>query len=143
LLATGCASPPKPKVTGKLFELQLLSQEKCPLPSKPGAPERAALGIKVRLVGLAPEGVAANYFYASLLSHDGSRYLAELPGCGPVLGGAPLYPGETREGYFNIPLPAHKQARSLVYAPPIGTYPAQSRTVEIPLESGRALEDQD
>jgi hypothetical protein len=82
-----------------------------------------------------PEGVAANYFYASVLASDGSRYLAELPGCEPVLTGAPLGPGETREGYLNIPFPAHKEARTLAYLPPVGNYPAARRAVEMALKA--------
>lgn len=132
---SACSPTPKPVTRAKTFELQVLAQEKCPLPSKPGAPERAALGLKVRLTALVPEGVAANYFYASLLSGDGSRYLAELPGCVPALSGVPLLAGETREGYLNIPLPVNKVARTLVYAPPVGGYPVAARTLEIPLQA--------
>jgi len=111
------------------------------LPSKPGAPERAALGLKVKLTALAPEGVAANYFYASLISSDGSRYLAELPGCAPALSAPPLFQGETVEGYLNMPLPVNKVAKALVYSPPVGGYPVAARTLEIPLQAALPQDD--
>lgn len=141
-LLGGCSPSQKADTRGKVFELELLTQEKCPLPSKPGAPERASLGLKVKLTARAPEGVAANYFYASLISSDGARYLAELPGCAPVLSNAPLLPGETAEGYLNIPLPVNKVAKALVYAPPVGQYPVAARTVEIPLQAPLSQDDQ-
>jgi hypothetical protein len=129
-----CAPTPEGGAHAKAFELELLSTEKCPLVTKPGAPERAALGFKVRVTGRAPEGIAANYFYASVVASDGSRYLAELPGCEPVLTGAPLAPGEAREGYLNIPFPAHKNPRTLVYLPPVGNYPVAQRALELTLK---------
>lgn len=75
------------------------------------------LGVKVRLTGKYPSGVPANFFYASLLSRDGTRYLAASEGCRPLLSGPPLLPGETREGYVNFPIVAKKGAERLAYAP--------------------------
>lgn len=128
-----CTKEPSRPNPGKVFDLEVLSTEKCSLPAPLGAPERSALGVKVKLTAHVPEGVAANYFYASVLAADGSRYLAELPGCSPVLSGAPLYAGQTQIGYLNIPIPAHKQPRTLVYAPPLAAYPVARRVREIEL----------
>jgi hypothetical protein len=135
--AVGGAGP-----SNKAFELEILSTEKCPLPTEPGSPERAALGVKVKLTSRVPDGVAANYFYASVLASDGSRYLAELPGCSPVLSGAPLYSGEARLGYVNIPIPSHKQPEKLVYSPPVGKYPTAERVREVPFARDEEPEDE-
>lgn len=85
----------------------------------PKAPEGsgATLGVKVRLTGRYEGRIPANYFYASLLSRDGTRYLPAPEGCRPLLTGPPLLPGETREGYANFPLSAKKGAHRLAYAP--------------------------
>src|SRR6187431_49024 len=83
-----------------------------------GAPVRdGTLGVKVRVTGRYESGVPANYFYASLLGRDGTRYLSAPEGCRPLLSGPPLRPGETREGYVNFPLQAKKGADRLAYAP--------------------------
>jgi len=61
--------------------------------------------------------VPANYFYASLLTTDGERYLAEYPGCDPVLSGTPLGRGQSGEGFLNFPLPPSKTPEKIVYSP--------------------------
>jgi hypothetical protein len=140
IASLGCQGASLDPKHGKVFDLEVLSTEKCPLPTPAGAPERAALGIKVKLTARVPEGVASNYFYASVLAADGARYLAELAGCSPVLSGAPLQLGQESIGYLNIPIPAHKQPRALVYAPPVAAYPVARRTREV--ELGRAEVDE-
>lgn len=118
------------------YELDILSTETCALPSATGESARTVLGVKVRLTSHTELGLAANYYYASILTSDGSRYLAELPGCEPVLSGAPLRPSETAEGFLNIPIPPQKKAETLVYLPPIGELPEKDRVTERKL-SGR------
>jgi hypothetical protein len=86
-------------------------------PASDASPREGTLGVKVRLSGKYESGVPANYFYASLLSSDGTRYLATAAGCRPLLSGPPLMPGETREGYVNFPAQAKKSADRLSYAP--------------------------
>jgi hypothetical protein len=97
------------------------------------------LGVKVRLTGKYPSGIPANFFYASLLSRDGTRYLAASEGCRPLLSGPPLLFGESREGYVNFPLQAKKGADRLAYAPNLDhtTFADglsnKDRTIEAPL----------
>lgn len=76
------------------------------------------VGVKVRVTAHYEGGVPANYYYASLLSQGGDRFLATAEGgCRPLLSGPPLRPGESREGYVNFPLESKKGARRLAYAP--------------------------
>jgi hypothetical protein len=76
------------------------------------------VGVRLRVTGRYEAGVPANYYYASLLSRDGERFLATAEGgCRPLLSGPPLRPGESREGYANFPLEAKKGAHRLTYAP--------------------------
>lgn len=112
------------------YELEIVSTETCSLPSAPGDPPRTVLGVRVRLTSHTELGLAANYYYGSILTTDGSRYLAELPGCRPVLSSAPLRPSETAEGFLNIPIPPQKKAETLVYLPPIGQLPEKDRVTE-------------
>lgn len=88
--------------------------------AKEARPGTSTLGVKVRLTGRYPSRVPANYFYASLVSRDGERYLPTADGCRPLLSGAPLLPGETREGYANFPIAAKRSAQKLAYAPNLG-----------------------
>ena len=106
------------------FDVEVLAVTTC-------EPERAAgpadqprptaggtVGVRVRVTGHYDAGVPANYYYASLLSQDGDRFLATAEdGCRPLLSGPPLRPGESREGYVNFPLQSKKGARRLAYAP--------------------------
>lgn len=132
-LLAGCTPGSAPRDTSAPYELTILERRSCELPSRPGAPERSALGIRVRLISRSELGVAANYYYASVLAGDGSRYLAELPGCSPVLSGAPLRSGESAEGFLNFPLPPDRSPAQLVYLPPIGTMPENVRARQIQL----------
>jgi hypothetical protein len=106
---------------GQPFEVEVTSVTYCEsgqeASPKDGPAREGALGVKVRLTGRYESGVPANYFYASLLSRDGTRYLAATAGCRPLLSGPPLLPGESREGYVNFPLQAKKGADRLAYAP--------------------------
>lgn len=111
------------------FELEVTSVTVCEPTGEASASTRtkaesssgpSTLGVKIRLTGHFPSRVPANYFYASLVSRDGSRYLPTAEGCRPLLSGAPLLPGETREGYANFPLVAKKSAQKLAYSPNLG-----------------------
>jgi len=119
------------------YEATLVSIDTCPLPTPSGEPERSVLGVRIRLTGKTPARVAANYFYASVLTVDGSRYLAGQPGCEPLLAAAPLKPGESAEGYVNVPIPSHKKPDRLQYLPPIDGQAERLRAVELPLDSSR------
>lgn len=106
---------------GPPFEVEVTSVTFCepaqPAPAQAGSPREGALGVKVRLSSRYESGLPANYFYASLLGRDGTRYLAMTAGCRPLLSGPPLLPGQSREGYVNFPLQAKKSADRLAYAP--------------------------
>lgn len=128
------------------FEVEVTSVAVCDANERTSPPGVASglsgegtFGVKVRLTGRYASGVPANYFYASLLSRDGTRYLSAAAGCGPLLSGPPLLPGETREGYANFPLQAKKNARRLSYAPNLehttfaDQLSAKALTVEAPL----------
>jgi hypothetical protein len=105
------------------FEIEVLSVATCepertPAPTDKQPPREGTLGVKVRVTGRYEGGVPANYYYASLLSREGDRYLATAEGgCRPLLSGPPLLPGQSREGYANFPLEAKKGAARLAYAP--------------------------
>ncbi len=114
------------------FVLSILNVEACPLPEGLDPKAVTIKSYNVRLRGQLEQGVPANYFYASLLTTDGSRYLADYPGCEPLLSAAPVLPGETAEGYLNFPVPPGKVPDKLVYAPALTT---AEHLVEIPLNS--------
>lgn len=99
------------------FELSLLATETCPLPAGLDPARVAIRSYRVRIRSALDSGVPANYFYASLLTSDGSRYLADFPGCAPLLSGAPAYAGEEAIGYLNFPVPPDKTPETIVYAP--------------------------
>ena len=105
------------------YQLEVLEQRTCPLPSCLDSRKVRLHGVRVRVTGGEPAGTPANYFHASALTSDGARYLAEVPGCTPALSGPPLGPGESREGYLNFPVPPHKLVETLEYAPRVGKLP--------------------
>lgn len=113
--------------------MSILSTESCPLPAELDPKKVAIHSFRVKLVGVHPQGVPANYFYASLLATDGSRYLADYAGCKPLLSGDPLYPGQVAEGHLNFPLPPSATPEKIVYAPELTGTPAGSPVVEISL----------
>ena len=116
----GCQEQPpgaELEATERPFTVTILDTQACPLPEGVDAQAKRILGIKVRLRSHHRGRVPANYFYASLLTTGGARYLAELVGCTPLLSDAPLGPGETAEGYPNFPLPIDATPARLVYAP--------------------------
>jgi hypothetical protein len=102
---------------GAPFSLSVEKTEACA--AEPGADPRRGplLGVLVRVTGRHEAGTPANYFYGSLLTRSGERYLAELAGCAPVLSGPPLGPGESRTGYLNFPIPAGALPDRVAYAP--------------------------
>ncbi|GEM_PF-1990023 len=110
---------PESKITGSTapYELTILSAESCPLPPGLDPKEVTIQSYHVRLTGGDPGGVPANYFYASLLSTDGGRYLSGYTGCQPVLSGPPLASGESREAYINFALPPTKTPETLIFSP--------------------------
>lgn len=112
------------------YSFEILSSEECSLATAGTQPQRTLLGVKVRLRSHNDLGVPANYYYGSVLTKDGARYLAELPGCQPVLSGAPLRKGETAEGFLNFPIPPQKTAETVVYLPAIGTLTEKERVSE-------------
>lgn len=117
------------------YDFTLLGVETCPLPAPNGSRARSVLGLRVRMTSRSDLRVAANYFYASLLTSDGSRYLAEQPGCEPILAAAPLAAGQSAEGFINVPVPAQKRPSRLQYLPPLGDTPEHLRVTELPLDT--------
>lgn len=120
------------------YVFSLLSREICPLAEGLDPRQVAILSYNVRLRGAHPQKVPANYFYASLLTTDGSRYLADFPGCGPLLSGPPLGPGETAQGYLNFPVPPGKTPEKLVYSPLLTGKPQGAPVVELLLNQSPA-----
>lgn len=120
LLCIGCDSKLDANMTpleDRPFSVSLLDTRACPLPEGLDPEAKRILGVKVRVTSAHEGRVPANYFYASVLTKDGDRYLAELPGCRPVLSSPPLEPGHSAEGFLNFPLPVDKQPEQLNYAP--------------------------
>lgn len=120
------------------FRLSILSAETCPLPPELDPKEVTIVSYRVRLRGQHPQGVPANYFYASLLATDGSRYLADFPGCSPVLSGPPLLPGEVAEGFLNFPIPPSSSPETLVFSPELTGRSAERPHVELSLQGADA-----
>lgn len=112
------------------YAFEILASEECTLPTAGAQAPRTLLGVKVRITSHSDLGVPANYYYGSVLTKDGARYLAELPGCQPVLSRAPLRKGETAEGYLNFPIPRQKTAETVVYLPVIGKLTEKERVIE-------------
>lgn len=142
LLAVGCRGwefwePEGADSSGAPYQLQILSSAPCPLP--PGLnPEVVTIrSYRVRLRASDASGVPANYFYASVLTKDGSRYLASYEGCAPVLSLDPLGSLEEAEGYLNFPMPPSKIPDALVYAPELLSRTENESTVTLSLGSAR------
>lgn len=114
------------------YGLSILETGSCPLPPGVDAAKMRILGLRVRLRA-GRDDVPANFFYASVLTNDENRYLAEHTGCSPVLSGRPLRAGEVREGYLNFPLPLEKSAQTLVYAPLIDGLSEKEQTKSLAL----------
>ncbi len=120
-LLLGCRSSEDVEgTTAQPLRLTLLEVTPCPAPPGLDAHKVQVLGVRVRVEGHHPRGVPANYFYASLLTNDQARYLAERAGCSPVLAAPPLEPGQSAEGFLNFPVPVGKTIDTLVYAPRVG-----------------------
>ena len=122
LSAAGCQSRGAPPSTEGQpeeapFSVALLETQACPLPPGVDPKQKRILGVKVRVEANHPGRVGANYFYASLLTKGGERYLAELGGCEPTLAHPPLAPGEGAEGFLNFPLPLDESPDRVVYSP--------------------------
>lgn len=117
------------------YVLSILHAESCPLPEGLDPKKVAIVSYNIRLRGGHAQKVPANYFYASLLTTDGSRYLADFPGCAPLLSGPPIGPGETAQGYLNFPVPPGKTPEKLVYAPQLTGAPKGGGLIEIHLNS--------
>lgn len=111
------------------FEIRLLATENCALPAHLNAKSVAQLSYRVRISSHLPSGVAANYFYATLLTTDGERYLSSFYGCTPLLAADPLKVGEQAEGFLNFSIPLSKIPEKLVYSPVL-MHLAESQTVE-------------
>jgi hypothetical protein len=103
------------------FSLSVTGTKTCAVPDWLDLGGRTIFSVKVRLNGGHAGGVPANYFYGSVLTTEGDRYLAALPGCTPLLSGSPLRPGESREGYLNFPLPPRARPALVAYAPELGS----------------------
>jgi len=131
----GCARSAPPD----LYEFELLGVEQCPRPA--GADEkRRIVGVRVRVTGHAEQGIPANYFYASLLTHTGQRYLAEPSGCRPLLSGPPLAPGERSEGFLNFPIPLEQNPERVLYLPNLPRLPEREVLRELLLASPSGAE---
>ena len=128
-----CSKPEGDSVATSPYSLSILEVTPCPASPEVDTGRVRLVGVKVRIVGHHPRGVPANYFYASLLTTDQNRYLADYAGCSPRLSGKPLAPGEAAEGYLNFPVPVGKVPDKLVYAAALGGQHEGSSTVELRL----------
>lgn len=117
------------------YVLSILGAESCALPEGLDPKVVTIVSYNVRLRGQHAQKVPANYFYASLLTTDGSRYLSDFPGCTPLLSGPPVGPGETAQGYLNFPVPPGKTPERLVYAPTLTGKSKGTEVVELHLNS--------
>ncbi|HSC87439.1 MAG TPA: hypothetical protein VLC09_09230 [Polyangiaceae bacterium] len=135
LACTACDRSSSPPADPAPFRIEVLEVTPCPAPPGLDTTKTRVLGVRVRVESNHSRGVPANYFYGSVLATDRSRYLAELPGCSPVLSGAPLYAGEHADGFLNFPVPLNKQIDSLVYAPRLGGAANQESSLSVALAS--------
>ena len=115
------------------YRLRLLSTESCALPAHLSPKNVTIVSYRVRLEGNLSSKVPANYFYASLLTTDGERYLSSFYGCEPLLAGEPLGPRESTEGFVNFSIPPSKIPEKLVYAPQLLQLSEAASTTELKL----------
>lgn len=113
-----------------LYAFEMLGVEQCARPEGADAKKRI-VGVRVRVTGRAESGIPANYFYASLITHTGQRYLAEPLGCRPLLSGPPLAPGERAEGFLNFAVPLEQNPERVLYLPNIGDRPEREVAREL------------
>ncbi len=113
------------------LRLSVLSTETCPLPVHLDPANVTIISYRVRLTSGHDGRVPANYFYASLLTTDGNRYLATFEGCSPVLSAEPLARGHSAEGFFNFPIPPSKVPDKLVFAPNLLDVPSTKSQIEL------------
>lgn len=130
----------EPLASDEAYRLSILNKEMCPLPEGLDAKKVLIHSYNVRLRGQHPGSVPANYFYASLLTTDGSRYIAGYEGCEPLLSGPPLGPGESAEGYLNFPVPPGKVPAKLAYAPALAGNEVEEVLIELGLNEKPARE---
>lgn len=134
-IVSGCqCSEDAESPEGAPYTLSILEVTSCPAPPEIDVARVRLVGVKVRLVGHHARGVPANYFYASVLTTDGDRYLADAVGCSPRLSGAPLAPGQAAEGFLNFPLPNGKIPDKVVYSPAVEGQRDSGSAVEVPLD---------
>lgn len=121
------------------FELSLVDTRACPVPPTLDDKTTRVVGLKVRITSRHAGNVPANYFYGSVLTKDGTRYLAALSGCTPVLASRPLEPGESSEGFLNFAVPKDTRLDRVAYAPRLADSIGSERleqgdlVVEVPL----------
>ena len=123
------------------FTLSLLETESCPLPEALDPKKVVIHSYRVRVRSHHRGRVPVNYFYASLLTTDGDRYLAEFQGCPGPLNGPPLQPGEAADGFINFPVPPSKTPEKVVYAPELIGLSLSESTQEVPVRS--SISDQE
>jgi len=116
------------------YQLKLLNLESCPLPEHLNPKDVVLLSYRVRIQSNLASKVPANYFYASLLTTDGERYLSTYYGCAPLLTADPLGEGETADGFFNFSIPASKIPEKLVYSPKLLNISEQDALVELQVD---------
>jgi hypothetical protein len=122
ILTSACEGWPElddsePLEVDRPYRLTLLSVESCALPAQLNPKEVVLVSFRVRLEGNLSSRVPANYFYASLLTSDGERYLPTYYGCEPLLAADPLEPGQRTEGFLNFSIPPSKVPERLAYSP--------------------------
>lgn len=122
------------------YELEVTGARTCPLPSHLDPKNVRIVSYRIRLRGHDPGRVPANYFYASLVTTDGDRYLASYEGCSPLLLADPLKPGEEASGMVNFPIPPSKTPETLTYSPELLNRTSLESTREWKLQSEELAE---
>jgi hypothetical protein len=139
LLPLGCRAESSPSEEASAaaggYEILLLDTETCPLPAGLDPADQTIVSYKVKLISAESSGIPVNYFYASLVTTDGQRYLADHPGCTPRLSGPPIFSGESATGYLNFPLPRSKTPEKVEYSPELLTMSAAESRRELQLLS--------
>ncbi len=128
---------------GQAFRIRVLSMESCPLPAHLDPKNVTLISYRVSLEGNHASNVPANYFYATLVTTEGDRYLSTYYGCQPVLADAPLQPAQSTEGFLNFSLPPSKVPEKLVYAPNLMEMSKEASTMELVIDANASSKASD
>ena len=130
-LTTGCQRAPK---MAEEFTIEVMSTKDCSSDAGVTDANQSVIGYLVRLRSERDEGIPATYRYAALVMEDGSRYVATVDGCAPLLNGPPLRRGQEAEAYLNFPVKPGLTPVRFEYTPDL-THLSSERRAAIELSS--------